>query len=89
MGKQYDNVMRLETYEVEFLKSSPEICLKLTPDASQFCEKHGRNALSDAYSQLRALGFYPRNGLKFGCDFLLYTSKSPAESHSVYMCSLA
>lgn len=89
MGKLCDNTMMLEVYEVEFLENDPEISLQFTPQARQFYEQHKNCELSSAYSQLRSLGFYPRNGLKFGCDFLLYTTKDPAEAHSVCMCHLS
>lgn len=81
--------MILEVYEVKFLKDDPALSLQFTPDALQFYENNICDWLSSAYSQLRKLGFYPRNGLKFGCDFLLYTTRDPAEAHSVAMCHLS
>ncbi|TNJ27480.1 putative tRNA intron endonuclease [Giardia muris] len=38
-----------------------------------------------AYSAILDKGFYPRPGLAFGCDYLIYTTRTPDNSHAAYL----
>jgi len=78
---------RLHWFELRFLMLTGPCNVSLVPNCDLDEVRLPTTAALqyDTYSFLRSEGLFPRSGLAFGADFVVYSTPTPESSHSEYL----